>query len=446
MEKIRLSEIIQWCKGKVNKEFKDFYIEGISTDSRQLKKGEIFVALKGEKYDGHNFVEEVFKKGAVAAIVSEDYKGNSGLLIKVKDTLYALGNISKNYRIKLGIKVIAITGSDGKTTTKEIIKNLLSEKFNTIGTIGNFNNQIGLPLSILQADIKTEFGVFEIGMNKKGEIDYLSKICLPDACVITNIGVAHIGFFKNRKEIADAKAEVFNNLINEKFVFLNRDSDFFGYLRKKTNTNNIVSIGVKKKADINGKILEEGFDFFTFESSGEKYKMNFFNTSFIYSGLFGITFGEKYGISKTYVKDVLSEIKPFPGRGEFINGKIFIIDESYNSNPYSLKNSLLSFERKNFKKKIVVLGDMAELGRFSKFYHCYIGKFIKNLRIDTIYTFGKESKVISEVSQRGKHFYEIDELERELKKSIKKDDAVFVKGSRINKLEQIVDFLKKNFV
>ncbi|MCM8767211.1 MAG: UDP-N-acetylmuramoyl-tripeptide--D-alanyl-D-alanine ligase [Candidatus Omnitrophica bacterium] len=446
MEKVRLSQIIQWCKGKVNKKFKDFFIEGISTDSRQIKKGEIFIALKGEKYDGHNFLEEAFKKGAFAAIVSENYKGNSGLLIRVKEPLYALGEICKNYRIKLNMQVIAITGSDGKTTTKEIVKNILSERFNTIGTIGNFNNQIGLPLSIFQANKKTEFGVFEIGMNKKGEIDYLSKICLPDACIITNIGVAHIGFFKSRKEIAEAKAEVFKNLINEKEVFLNRDDDFFDYLNKKANRNNIVSIGVKKKADINGKIIEEGLDFFIFESSGEKYKMNFWNPSVIYSGLFGISIGEKFGINKKYIKDVLSEIKPLSGRGEFIKNKIFIIDESYNSNPYSLKNSLLSFERKKFKRKLVVLGDMAELGRFSGFYHWHIGNLIKNFKIDIIFTFGEKSKIISEISQRGKHFYEIEKLKKELKNKVKKDDAIFIKGSRINKLELIVDFLKKSFI
>jgi len=398
MEKVKLSEIIKWCKGKVNKKFKDFFIEGISTDSRQIKKGEIFIALKGEKYDGHDFVKDAFKKGAVASIVSSDYIGNDNLLIKVKDTLYALGDIGKNYRIKLNMHVINITGSDGKTTTKEIIKEILSEKFNTTGTIGNFNNQIGLPLSILQADKKTEIGVFEIGMNKKGEIDYLSKISAPNSCVITNIGVAHIGFFKNRKELADAKSEIFGNLIKEKNVFLNKDSDFFYYLKGKTDTKNLITIGVKKNADITGEIIEEEFDYFIFEYSGEKYKMNFWNTSFIYSGLFGIAFGKKFGISEKHIKNVLYGLKPLKGRGEFIKDDIFIIDESYNSNPNSLKNSLLSFERKKFKRKIAIIGDMAELGKFSNFYHWYIGNLIRNLKIDIIFTFGKESKKISEVS------------------------------------------------
>jgi UDP-N-acetylmuramoyl-tripeptide--D-alanyl-D-alanine ligase len=446
MGKIRLSEIVKWCEGKVNKKFDDLFINGISTDSRQIKKGEVFIALKGEKYDGHNFINDAFKKGAIASIVSCDYKGNDNLIIKVKDTLSALGDISKNYRMKINMHVIAVTGSDGKTTTKEIIKGILSEKFKTAGTIGNFNNQIGLPLSILKADEKTEFGVFEMGMNKKGEIDYLSKITMPNSCVITTIGVAHIGFFRNRREIADAKSEIFNNLIEERNVFLNKDNDFFYYLKKKADTENLVSVGVEKNADIKGKIIEKNLDFFTFESCGERYKMNFWNTSFIYSGLFGIAIGKKFGISKKHIGNVLCEIRPLKGRGEILKNKIFIIDESYNSNPYSLKNSLLSFESKDFKRKIAILGDMAELGKFSNFYHWYIGKLIKNLKIDIIFTLGKESKKITDISKKGTHFYEIEELKKKLKKEIRKQDAILIKGSRIMKMEEIVEFLKENFI
>ncbi|MCM8803640.1 MAG: UDP-N-acetylmuramoyl-tripeptide--D-alanyl-D-alanine ligase [Candidatus Omnitrophica bacterium] len=443
MEKIKLSEIISWCKGEVNKKYIDFYIEGISTDTRTLKKGELFIALKGEKFDGHSFVKEAFKKGASCCIVSYKYPDNFNLLIRVEDTLSALGEISKKYRQKLNMKVVGITGSDGKTTTKEIIIDILSVKFKTIGTIGNFNNQIGLPLSILNADNKTEFGIFEMGMNKKGEIDYLSKISRPNFCVITNIGVAHIGFFKKRKDIADAKSEIFKNLICEKIIFLNKDSDFFEYLKRKINNKNLISVGVKKKSDIQGKILEEGFDFFVFEENGEKYKMNFWNTSFIYSGLFGIAFAKKFDIPKNFVEDVFLKIKPLTGRGEFIKNNIFIIDESYNSNPNSLKNSLLCFERKNFKRKIAILGDMAELGKFTNFYHYYIGKLLKNLKIDMVFTYGNKSKIISEISKKGKHFFEIEKLKKYLKNKIRKEDAILIKGSRIVKMEQIVEFLKK---
>ncbi len=444
MENVRLSEIIYWCKGKVNKNYRDFFVKGISTDTRNLKKGEIFIALKGERYDGHSFVKEAFEKGAVASIVSEKYSSdNSFILIRVKDTLKALGDIARNYRKKLNMHVVGITGSDGKTTTKEIVKNVLSKKFNTKGTIGNFNNEIGLPLSILQSDKKTEFGIFEMGMNKKGEIDYLSRICQPNSCIITNIGVAHIGFFKNRKEIGEAKSEIFKNLIGEKNVFLNKDDMFFEYLKEKAKSKNLISVGVKKKADINGRIVEEGMDYFVFESNGKKYRMNFWNTSFIYSGLFGIAFGKKFGISENYIEDVLFEIRPLAGRGEFIKNKIFIIDESYNSNPISLKNALLCFERKNFKRKIGVIGDMAELGKFTNFYHYYIGRVIKNLNIDIVFTFGEKSKLISDFCKKGEHFYEIETLKKKLKEKIKPEDAIFVKGSRILKMENIVEFLKK---
>jgi UDP-N-acetylmuramoyl-tripeptide--D-alanyl-D-alanine ligase len=443
MEKVRLSEILEWCNGKVNKKFNDIFIEGISTDTRNLKKGELFVALKGEKFDGHDFVNEAFKKGATACIVSKNCKYEYGLLIKVEDTLLALGEICRNYRKKINMHVIGITGSDGKTTTKEIIKEILSTKFNVIATIGNFNNQIGLPLSILQSDIKTEFGVFEMGMNKKGEIGYLSKICEPNSCIITNIGVAHIGFFKNRKEIAEAKSEIFKNLIDEKNVFLNKDSDFYEYLKKKSKSNNIFSIGVKKKGDIKGEIVEEGIDYFIFQVNNKKFKMNFWNTSFIYSALFGIAICRKFEIPESYIEDVFIKIKPLKGRGELTENKIFIIDESYNSNPHSLKNSLLCFEKKNFKRKIAIVGDMAELGKFSNFYHWYIGKLLEKLNIDIVLSYGNKSRIISENSKKGIHFYEIESLKKYLKNIIKRKDAILIKGSRITKMEEIVDFLKR---
>jgi UDP-N-acetylmuramoyl-tripeptide--D-alanyl-D-alanine ligase len=443
MEKIKVSEILKWCNGKPNKNFNDILIEGISTDTRNLKKGELFIALKGERFDGHDFVNEAFKKGAIGCIVSKNYKKEDGFLIRVKDTLFALGDICKNYREKINMHVIGITGSDGKTTTKEIVKEVLSTKYNTIGTIGNFNNQIGLPLSILQSDIKTEFGIFEMGMNKKGEIEYLSRISKPNSCIITTIGVAHIGFFKNRKEIAEAKSEIFNNLIGERNVFLNKDSDFYLYLKKKSKSNNIFSICVKRKGDIKGRIVQEGIDYFIFQVNNKKFKMNFWNPSFIYSALFGIAVGRKFGIPENYIEDVFIKIKPLKGRGELIKNKIFIIDESYNSNPNSLKNSLLCFERKKFKRKIVIIGDMAELGKFTNFYHWYIGKLLKRLNIDIVLTYGDKSKIISDYSKKGNHFCEIENLKKYLKNIIKRDDAILIKGSRIIKMEEIVDFLKE---
>jgi len=444
MEKVKLSEILKWCNGKPSKSFKDILIGGISTDTRSLKKGQLFIALKGERFDGHDFLKEAFKKGAIGCIVSMDYKNNEdGFLIRVKDTLQALGDISENYRKKINMHVIGITGSDGKTTTKEIIKKVLSTKFNTVGTIGNFNNQIGLPLSILQSDSKTEFGVFEMGMNKKGEIEYLSRISKPNTCIITNIGVAHIGFFKSRKEIAEAKSEIFKNLTGERNVFLNKDSDFYEYLKRKSKSKNIFSIAVKKEGDIKGKIVKEGIDYFVFKVNNKKFKMNFWNTSFIYSALFGIAICKKFEIPESYLEDIFMEMKPLKGRGELIKNKIFIIDESYNSNPNSLKNSLLCFERKNFKRKIAIIGDMAELGKFTNFYYWYIGKLLEKLNIDIVLTYGDKSKIISDYSKKGTHFNEINSVKKYLENIIKKDDAILIKGSRVVRMEEIVDFLKE---
>jgi len=446
MEKLEIKKVVEWCGGEINsKEFLKRFINGISTDTRKIKKGEIFVALKGENFDGHQFIKKAYEKKAAGVIISENIKipFKNFCVIEVKDTLKALGDIAKGYRVFLNPYIIGVTGSDGKTTTKELISKCLSKKFKTSSSSGNYNNQIGLPLSIFSFDRKTEIGILEMGMNKKGEIDYLSKIARPNGCVITNIGKAHIGFFKNTKEIAESKSEIFKNLKGEKFCLLNRDDKFF-YFLKSRSSGNVKSFGTKKSSDVRGIIEKEGNEFFYFNVSGEKFKINFWNTSMIYPFLVAIAFSVKFGLKISEVKDVIEEFKPIEGRGKVYKiGGITIIDESYNSNPNSLKNALLCFSRKDFKRKIVIIGDMAELGKFSNFFHTYIGKLVKKLDIDYVITFGEKSKVISEITS-GKHFSDINQLNGFVGKKVKKGDGILIKGSNFLKMNRIVEFLLKN--
>lgn len=447
MEKIEIRKIVEWSEGKINnRKFLSIEIKGISTDTRNIKKGEIFIALKGERFDGHRFVRQAYEKGAAGVIVSKDLKGlpEDLCVINVKDTLKALGDIAKKYRNFINPYIIGITGSDGKTTTKELVSTCLSEKFKTKASSGNYNNQIGLPLSLLSFDRSTEIGVVEMGMNRKGEIDYLSKIAKPDGCVITNIGRAHIGFFKNVEGIAEAKSEIFKNLKGEKLSLLNRDDRFFNFLKKRSSKN-IMTFGKSKKADVRGIVEEEGNDFFQFIVAGfdEKFRVNFWNTSMIYSFLIAISFSIKFGIELRKIRGIIESFKPIAGRGKIYRIKgITIIDESYNSNPNSLKNSILCFSRKDFKRKVVIIGDMAELGRFSSFYHRYIGEVIGKTGIDSVITFGEKSRIISELNG-GKHFTDIDELKKFLIKEIKKGDGILIKGSNFLKMERITEFLKK---
>lgn len=447
MEPVKISEIVKWCDGKIDGNFKDILCYGISTDTRNIKKGDLFVALKGERFDGHDFVKDAFRKGAIAVIVRKDFSFERGTLIKVNDTLKALGEIAKGYRKKFNPYIIGITGSDGKTTTKEILKKTLGIKFKVVANKGNYNNEIGLPLSIFQMERNSEFCVFEMGMNRKGEIFYLSEIAQPSSAVITNIGKAHIGFFKSMREIAEAKSEIFENLKGERFSLLNYDDKFFKFLRSKTE-GPVESFGIKKGADVRGVIIEEGDFYFKFRVEGiePEFKMNFWNTSLIYPGLVSIGFAKKFNINMEKVREIIEEVTPLEGRGKVYKLKNFVvIDETYNSNPNSLKNSLIQFNKKSFKRKVAIIGDMAELGKFSKFFHRNIGELIKKLDISLVITFGRESRIISEVvGRRAKHFNFPEEVNSYLERNLKKGDGILIKGSRVMKMERIVKFIVEN--
>ncbi len=448
MEKIEIEKIVKWCKGEINnKNFLPLYINGISTDTRKIKKGEIFIALKGGKFDGHQFLSDAHKNGAIGAIVDKNISFPSEknfFIIRVKDTLKSLGDIAKEYRNYINPYIIGITGSDGKTTTKELIAKCLTEKFNVRANHGNYNNQIGLPLSLLSFDKKTEIGVLEMGMSRKGELDYLSKIAKPDSCAITNIGRAHIGFFKNIKEIAESKSEILNNLKGEKFCLFNRDDNFFNFLKSRSS-GNVKTFGKSRKADVRGIIIDEGNDFFSFKVNNfnEKFIINFWNTSMIYPALISIAFSIKFGIDFDKIKGVIEKFNSIEGRGKVYKIKgVCLIDESYNSNPNSLKNSLICFSRKNFKRKIAIIGDMAELGKFSSFYHKYIGQLIRKLDIDMVITLGEKSKIISDINL-GKHFSDIEKLNLFIKNKIKTGDGILIKGSNFLNMGEITKFLIK---
>lgn len=446
MDPVRLDRIVRWCTGTaVNRKILGDYCTGVSTDTRTLRKGELFIAIKGENLDGHNFLDAALKNGAVAVISSVKNTGINGRAIIVKDTLKALGEIAAGYRKQFPVYVIGVTGSDGKTTTKEFLKKTLSRGYNVKGTEGNLNNQIGLPLSIFNIDKKTDFCILEMGMNKKNELHYLGKIAGPQAGVITNIASAHLGFFKNQKDIAEAKSELIGTLCGEKFCLLNYDNRFFPFLKEKARSCKTQGFGLKEGADIKGEIREEGNDFFTFsiEGTDQLFRINFWNTTIIYPALISFAFGKKFHIKPTEMAGAFSEINPLPGRGLIHNiGGITVIDETYNANPNSVRAALESLSRKKFRRKISILGDMAELGRYSALLHYNIGVSIRNLDIDRVITFGSKSKLISEASgKEHAHFQEIDKINRYITGMAKKGDAFLVKGSRIMQMERIINHL-----
>ncbi len=446
MEPLKLYEIAKWCKGtSEDTKLLNLKCTGISIDTRTLKKGEVFIAIRGETFDGHNFLDEAVRKGAVAVISSLKNTPVNRKSIIVENTQKALGDIAREYRKKFKAYVIGVTGSDGKTTTKEFIKNILAVRYRVKGTEGNLNNHLGLPLSIFNIDKKTDFCVLEMGMNRKGELHYLGGIAGPQAGVITNIASAHLGFFKNAYELAQAKFELVETLSEEKFCLLNYDNKFFNCLKEKTRSLKILSFGMKRGADIRGIVKEEGDEFFTFGIEGTRYifKINFWNTAIIYPALAAFAFSRKFNVNPEKTSEVFAGMKPLSGRGlVHKTGDFTVIDEAYNANPNSMKVALHSLSRKKFKRKIAVLGDMAELGRFSSLLHRNTGLYIRNLDIDRVVTFGENSRIISEVSGKNhRHFKDIDSLNKYLSGIARKGDVFLVKGSRVMQMERIVKHL-----
>ncbi|MCK9265785.1 UDP-N-acetylmuramoyl-tripeptide--D-alanyl-D-alanine ligase [bacterium] len=445
MEQIKVQQVSEWCKGKVvDKHLLKKYCYGVSTDSRKIREGDLFVAIKGGKYDGNLFISDAIKKGATATITDNVQNRNKDNCIYVKNSIQALGDIARGYKNMFTPFTIGVTGSDGKTTTKELVKKVLSLGYKTVANEGNLNNTIGLPLSIFNIDKRDEMCVLEMGMNSKGEIDYLSKIARPDAAIITNVGTAHIGYLNSMLAIAEAKSEIIKNLVGEKLCLLNYDNKFYKFFEKQVE-GLILSFGTKKGAHTRGIITEEGTNFFTFIIQGQKeeFKINFWNTTLIYPVLIAYTIAKKFNINNTQFKEIIDSMKPIEGRGLIKKvGNLTVIDESYNCNPNSLKHALDSFNRKDFKKKILIIGDMAELGKLSHILHRNIGLYIKNLKIERLITCGKTSRIISDVSgKRGKHFEDTDSLNQYLKTILTGEETILIKGSRAIGLEKTVKYL-----
>ena len=429
-------------------------------NSKEIKKGDIFFAIKGKKNDGNKFVNEAFNKKASIAIVNRISKNKKKKpQIKVKDSLKFLTNSSKIFRQNINTKIIAITGSCGKTTLKELLGNSLKQ----ISTVGispkSYNNKYGVPLSLFNLNQRNDFGVLEIGMDKKGEIDHLSKIVQPDVSVITNISYAHAKNFKNLKQIALAKSEIINNTKDKGFIVLNADDNFFILHRKIANKKNlkIISFGIKNKhSDIKLISIKKFINKFKAIIKINNFKIHFFISNDFENNILNIlatlsVMSIFFDISKIN-KNIFMNFKTPDGRGDItkikVNNKnLNLIDESYNSNPLSLKSSILNFDKikTNKAKKYLILGDMLELGKYSKKLHQSIGKTINNTAIDKVFvkgnkilfTFNSISKL-----KRGRILNNNSEIINLIKNDLNNNDYLMVKASNATGLNMIVNNLK----
>ncbi len=440
---------------------KDFNFSSAEIDSRRVKDTEIFFAIKGDTTDGHKYLKDVFKKGVKLAVVEKkwflknkkDFKKSS--FIVVADTILSLGALAKNHLQKFQSPVLCIGGSNGKTTTKDLVACVLSQKFNVLKTEGNFNNHIGLPLTLLRLNASHNFAVLEVGCNHFGEIKYLCEIAKPQYGMITNIGREHLEFFKTVKGVAKAEFELYDYLRkNNGICFCNLNDDFVkNYSAKLKNENKFTYSN--KSSDVRGKFVKFNKNFEPELSIS--YKKNSFNVTVatfgkhsVINGLAAAAAGLYFGVSPMKIKKALKEFKPVSSkRMEVIkkNG-LTIINDAYNSNPDSVKMGLETIKEFNAKgNKYAVLSDMLELGKASKKEHSYIGDLAGKLKLNNLLTTGPESFNTFKAAKAVKnnlYFEKKSELIEYLKNNIRKNDVLYVKGSRGMKMEEVVENLIQN--
>ena len=435
-------------------------IKNASISSRDIKKNDIFFAIKGQNKNGNLFIKEAFNKGASLAVVNKLNKLKKiSKQIKVKDTLKTLTEASSLLRENSLSKIIAITGSCGKTSLKELIGNTLKKISKVTYSPKSLNNKFGVPLSLFNLKEKDDFGIFEIGMDKKGEINSLSKILKPDVGVITNISYAHAKNFKNLNQIALAKSEIIDNIKNDGVIVLNADDQFYNLHKKIALKKNlkIYSFSIKKKKSYIklNFIKKEGKKYKVFIIKGNQ-KLCFYSSSnfenYIKNLLATLTVISIFKDINKLEKNIFYNYKLPNGRGDIskikINKKnIYLIDESYNSNPMSLKSAIKNFDTINVNnsKKHLILGDMLELGKHSKKLHSIIGDTINKTSINYVNVIGKriaETYKNIDNNKKGLILKNNSQIINLIKNNINNNDYLMIKGSNSTGLHELVNALK----
>ena len=418
-------------------------IKGVELDSRKLQEGYLFIATRGERVDGHSFIGQAFEKGCYAVICEKLPEDAAGPCIVVENSFKALQDIAAYYREQLPVKVVGITGSVGKTSTKEVIASVLSEKYAVLKTEGNFNNEIGLPLTVLKIRDGHEVAVLEMGINHFGEMHRLSRIAKPDVCVITNIGQCHLEFLIDRDGILRAKSEIFDFMNPNGVVCLNGDDDklitvenvhgkrpvFFGKSDAcDIHAMNIENLGLEgSKADVREKNVSQ--------ECGESYSIRLYvpGEHMVSNALAAIAVGRALGLSQEEMINGIAKTGTVGGRGNIIrDDKLTVIDDCYNANPVSMKAAIELLESAT-TRRVALLGDMFELGEKEKELHRSVGEFLVSKNIEKVICVGELAKEIYEGAKKGNAecfwYANKKELTDNISQLIEKDDTVLIKAS-----------------
>lgn len=428
-------------------------IKGISTNSREIKEGELFIPLVGDKFDGHEFIRAAFELGASAALTSKETELFIGkTIIRVKDTKKALGAIAAYYKEKNNVPTIAVTGSVGKTTTKDMVYSVISQKYNTLKTEANFNNDIGLPLTIFHLEKEHEAAVLEMGMNHFGEIDYLASIGKPDAAIITNIGESHIENLGSREGIFKAKMEITNRFGKDNTLIVNGDNDF---LRNVKGEYKVVRYGLDSGNDVYAKnIVNKGLGGISFTAvvNGMEYAAELAvpGEHNVYNALAAICAGIEFKIP---MEDILRGIKTFEPTAQRLAVEdykgITIINDCYNASPDSIKAALKVLAATDAKRRVAVLGDVLEMGEHAPSAHYGLAKYVKDAGVDVLVTAGENMKNLARGAKE-QGVSEIHAFDKTLeacnfvKDALKEGDAVLIKASHGMRFEEVYNAIKDN--
>lgn len=455
---LTINEIVQATRGRLLREGKSLRVKNVSINSETIMPGAIFIAVKGQRLDGHCFVSKAVENGAVAVMTSSPVDVKPGIwVIQVKDTTKALGLLAAYYRLKFSIPVIAITGSAGKTSTKEWISSVLGSRYKVLKNLKSENNQFGVPLTLLKLRPAHEIAVLELGTNCPGDIEWLSRLVKPTVAVLTNIGESHLEKLKSKRGVFLEKKTILRHLDPAGTIILNGDDEYLQKIVPATKFQKILRYAIDHdcgdyQATRIRMNFKQGIDF---QVKKHVVRLKTISCHNIYNALAAICCGRIFNVSYNNIHKVLYKQKNVDGRQKVASGcKIYLIDDSYNSNPVSFKSAIETLDRISSSrgaKKVLICGDMLELGEKAEILHEKMAELIAKTSIDYVLAKGEYCRFIVQKLETGLskvkavHFQEFEEIYKEIKRLLSAKDIVLVKGSRSMQMENVVQFIRKNY-
>lgn len=411
----------------------------VCTDTRKIIPGSVFFALKGANFDANTFAAQALEKGAALAVIDNPAFEQAGTFL-VDDTLKSLQNLALYHRKTFRMPFIGIGGSNGKTTTKELVHSVLSQKFKTVSTPGNLNNHIGVPLTILGIKPDVEIAVIELGANKIGDVEELCGIADPDYGIITNIGKEHLEGFGSLEGVAKAESELYYHLLIHKgLAFVNADDDWLMRMAGRLEAKHLYSVK-HKDAETYGKCISD-FPEIEFEYAGLTIKSALTGSYNLENIMAAVAIGQYFGVKPNLIKEGIEQYIPQNKRSQIIkSGNTLVFLDAYNANPSSMEKALENFSRFEFSRKIAILGDMFEMGEHAEKEHQLIYQYASSLGFDKLWVAGEHFK-LQALKQGGDGFNNAAEINELLKKESLNDTAIFVKGSRGMAMEKVLDGL-----